>query len=55
MDFIAKLKLLHIELDDDIRETYTQKSATAGYSVYGPQQSLYGTDSIAFTGWLRGS
>jgi hypothetical protein len=55
MDFIAQLKLLHIELDDDIRETYTQKSATAGYSVHGPQQSLYGTDSIAFTGWLRGS
>jgi len=55
MDFIAQLKLLHLELDDDIRETYTQKSATAGYSVYGPQQAIYGTDSIAYNGWLRGS
>ena len=55
MDFIAQLKLLHLELDEDIRELYTQKSATAGYSVYGPQQSMYGTDSIAFNGWLRGS
>jgi hypothetical protein len=55
MDFIDQLKLLHLELDDDIRETYNQKSATAGYSVYGPQQAIYGTDSIAYNGWLRGS
>ena len=55
VDFIAQLKLLHLELDDDIRETYTQKSATAGYSVYGPKQAIYGTDSIVYNGWLRGS
>jgi hypothetical protein len=49
------LKKLKIELDEDIRETYTVKSATAGYSVYGPSQAIYGTDSITFNGWLRGS
>lgn len=53
--FEAVLKSLKIELDEDIRETYTQKSATAGYSTYGPNQSLYGTDSLAYVGLLRGS
>lgn len=53
--FIAALKALKIELDEDIRGTYTQKSAPAGTSVYGPDQGRYGTDSIAFTGRLRGS
>lgn len=53
--FLNVLYQLHIELDEDIRETYTQKSAPAGYTVYGPQQSRYGTDSVAFVGWLRGS
>lgn len=53
--FEAALKALKIELDDDIRETYTQKSATAGYSIYGPDMARYGTDSIAFGGWMRGS
>jgi hypothetical protein len=55
LDFLMALKQLHVELDDDIRETYTQKSATAGYTVYGPEQTRYGTDSVAFVGWLRGS
>jgi len=55
LDFIQQLKLLHINLDDDIRETYTQKSATAGYTVYGPEQGRYGTDSVTFSGWSRGS
>lgn len=55
LNFLNVLKQLHIELDDDIRETYTQKSATAGYTVYGPDQSRYGTDSVAFVGWVRGS
>lgn len=55
LDFIEQLKLLHINLDDDIRETYTQKSATAGYTVYGPDQARYGTDSVTFSGWGRGS
>ena len=54
-DFIEQLKLLHINLYDDIRETYTQKSATAGYTVYGPDQARYGTDSVTFSGWSRGS
>jgi hypothetical protein len=53
--FLGVLYELHMELDDDIRGSYTQKSATAGYSVYGPEQSRYGTDSIAYVGWLRGS
>lgn len=53
--FVAALKALRIELDEDIRENYTQKSSTAGTSVYGPDQSRYGTDSIAFAGRLRGS
>jgi hypothetical protein len=53
--FIGRLKALSIELDEDIRETYAQKSATAGYDGYGPQQSRYGTDSITHNGWLRGS
>lgn len=55
LDFIEQLKLLHINLDDDIRETYTQKSATAGYTVYGPDQARYGTDSLTYSGWSRGS
>ncbi len=54
-DFIAQLKLLSIELDEDIRGDYTQKSAAAGYTVYGPEQARYGTDSVAYVGWLRGS
>lgn len=54
-DFITQLKLLSIELDEDIRGDYTQKSATAGYTVYGPEQARYGTDSLAYIGWLRGS
>jgi len=53
--FLSRLELLDINLDEDIRETYTQKSATAGYSVYGPEQGRYGTDSIAYAGWSRGS
>ena len=55
LDFIEQLKLLHINLDDDIRETYTQKSATAGYTIYGPDQARYGTDSLTYSGWSRGS
>jgi hypothetical protein len=54
-DFIAQLKLLSIELDEDIRGDYTQKSAAAGYDVYGPEQARYGTDSVAYVGWMRGS
>jgi len=53
--FISVLKQLHVELDEDIRENYSQKSAAAGTTIYGPDQGRYGTDSIAFGGLLRGS
>lgn len=53
--FTTLLKQLHIELDEDVRGTYEQKSASAGSSVYGPEMGRYGTDSIAFGGWVRGS
>ena len=54
-DYISLLKKLDINLDEDLRQVYTQKSAPAGYNVYGPEQARYGTDSIAYVGWLRGS
>jgi hypothetical protein len=44
-----------IDLDDDIRGEFGYKSSTAGYDVYGPNQSQYGTDSLAFLGQYRGS
>lgn len=53
--FASAILKLDIGLDDDIRGSYTQKSATAGYDVYGPGQARYGTDSIAYSGWGRGS
>lgn len=53
--FLSNLKQLHMELDEDIRETYTQKSAPAGRDVYGPTQAIYGTDSFAYAGLVRGS
>ena len=53
--FISVLKKLDINLDEDVRQTYTQKSATAGYTIYGPNQARYGTDSVAYVGWSRGS
>ena len=31
------------------------RSSTAGFSQYGPNIARYGTDSVAFSGWLRGS
>ena len=55
LNFIDQLKLLDINLDEDLRQDYTQKSATAGYTVYGPEQARYGTDSVTYVGWLRGS
>lgn len=44
-----------IDLDEDLRENYYQKSATAGRDVYGPGQARTGSDSIAFTGFLLGN
>lgn len=34
---------------------YGKKSSTAGWSYYGSGVGQYGTDSIAFGGWSRGS
>jgi hypothetical protein len=53
--FLNLLYNLDINLDEDLRQDYTQKSATAGYSIYGPNQTIYGTDSVTYVGWLRGS
>lgn len=44
-----------LNLDEDIRRNYNVKSAPAGGDVYGPDQSQYGTDSIAYSGYFRGS
>jgi hypothetical protein len=44
-----------IDLDEDIRENYYQKSATAGTDVYGPSMGRAGTDSITYNGWFRGN
>ena len=42
-------------LSDSELQSRDQKSSTAGYSYYGGNASLYGTDSIAFGGYYRGS
>jgi hypothetical protein len=42
-------------LDMDLRKGVERKSATAGYSVYGPGAGRTGTDSWTFNGFLRGS
>jgi hypothetical protein len=42
------------EITDSNLQTRDQKSATAGFTYYGGNSSLYGTDSIAFGGYLRG-
>lgn len=54
-DFISAVKALDVDLSEDIRETFTRKSATAGGDVYGPDNAIYGTDSIAFRGTTRGA
>jgi len=54
VDFMTQLKLLSVELDEDLRGDYVRKSATAGYTVYGAQ-ARYGTDSLAYLGSYRGS
>lgn len=54
--FLTVLRLTSsFNLDDDIRGQFGYKSAAAGYDVYGPGQSKYGTDSVAFIGHFRGS
>jgi len=53
--FISRLKELDFDLSEDIRGTFTKKSAAAGGDVYGPDSARYGTDSIAYRGLIRGS
>jgi hypothetical protein len=43
------------EITDSNLQTRDQKSATAGFTYYGGNSSLYGTDSIAFGGYYRGT
>ncbi len=40
---------------DSFLQTRDKKSATAGYSYYGGNAAVYGTDSVAFGGLFRGS
>lgn len=54
-DMLAVLKSLDYDLSEDIRGSFTRKSATAGVSSYGPQAARYGTDSIAYANLVRGS
>lgn len=54
-DFISAVKALDFDLSEDIRGTFARKSATAGGEVYGPDAAIYGTDSIAFRGLIRGA
>jgi len=53
-DFMTQLKLLSVNLENDLRQMYTQKSATAGF-VIDSANGRYGTDSLAFAGTHRGS
>lgn len=54
-DMLQALQRLDYDLSEDIRGTFVRKSATAGYSSYGPQAARYGTDSIAYSNLVRGS
>lgn len=54
-DFINALKALKFDLDNDIREDFDRKSATAGNDVYGPNASWTGTDSITYVGRIKGN
>lgn len=55
VDLIETLKRMRLNLDNDIRGVYRKRSTSAGYSVYGPQAAVYGTDSVAYMGMVRGS
>lgn len=54
-DFMEILKNRDINLDEDIRQVYRRRSKSAGYDVYGSNAALYGTDSVAYHGLVRGS
>lgn len=53
MHMLIKNSLNAVEEDELL--PYAKKSASAGYSYYGRDIGLYGTDSVAFGGWIRGS
>lgn len=55
IQFLAALNSLKFDLEDDIRDSFFQKSAPCGNDVYGTNQAIYGTDSIAYVGLNRGS
>lgn len=46
---------LGYENTDPTLENRDKKSTTAGYDVYGGYSGLYGTDSVAFNGYYRGT
>jgi hypothetical protein len=45
---------LSFNLDEDIREINEIASMPAGWDSYGPNQRIYGTDSLAYLGIVRG-
>lgn len=45
---------LKLNLDDDLRNSNGVRSVVCGSDVYGANQAIYGTDSIAFIGTYRG-
>lgn len=54
-EFISAVKALDFDLSEDIRGSFSKKSNAAGSTVYGPSAAIYGTDSIAFGGNIRGA
>ena len=52
--FKQTIALLQINLDEDLRNNYELRSAACGSDVYGANQAIYGTDSIAYIGTYRG-
>lgn len=52
--FKQTITLLQINLDEDLRNNYEVRSAACGGDVYGANQAIYGTDSIAYMGTYRG-
>jgi hypothetical protein len=52
--FKAVLLAMTGSLQGDLNPV-TGRSSCAGRDCYGPNMARYGTDSIAFAGWQRGS
>lgn len=51
---LSLIDVLKINFHNDIRQSYGQKSATAGYDVYGKNMAKCGTDSIVYSGMMLG-